>query len=133
MVVGMTAQTHRNRHVLVLAQIIGRTHIVQRLRLQHEMIEALGRVGGFDKGERMMARIAVEKGGLKSCARGRRDMDIIADPHPQDISIKVDALLGVIHQDHKMSQALLSGFKARDRSRRLKRFIKMNERTIEYL
>ena len=67
------------------------------------MIQAFGRVGGFDKGDRMMARIAVEKGGLKSHARSRGDMDIVADPHPQDITIKVNALCGVIHQDHKMS------------------------------
>ncbi len=95
------------------------------------MMQPLGRVECWNESQGMMAWITVEKGGLEGYAWSRSGLDKVADPHLENVPIKRDAPLCIIYRDDTMSKTLLAGFKARGRSRRLKRFVKRDRRAVE--
>ena len=80
------------------------------------MVQALFDFGRLNKRNRVMAWVTVEKSGLKCHPWCWCDLDVVADPHAQHIPIKVNALLSVIDQDHKMAESQVTSVKPRNRS-----------------
>lgn len=58
---GMFAQAHEDRHVAVLTEIVRRAHIIERIHLEHKVVQPLGRLWQCGKGQRMVPRVAVKK------------------------------------------------------------------------
>ena len=111
-VVGVATKAARNRNALILAEVKSRSHVVQRLGLEHKMIQPFGRIRSGVERDRMMSRVAMEKGQAESVSRRPLDLDEIADAHAEHVSVKRDASVKIIHCDHHVAEPL----RARDES-----------------
>src|SRR5579863_1321593 len=88
--------------------------------------------GKFAKGQRVMARIAVQK--VDHHARGRTAphlyLDKITDPHAQRVAIKVQTFGRVGDAQHDMTESHQAGLETRYRARGVKRRLEVHQRTV---
>src|SRR4051812_38289702 len=96
MIVRVTPHTPCDGYALVLAQEMGHTDIVERFDLQHEMPQPLRRIGHGHECQGMVPWIAVEESHTASPCHPR-ELDKIADAHPQHVTVKVQAFVNIIH------------------------------------
>jgi len=89
------SQTHRDGDLLLLTEVIGRSHIVQRVQLQHEVTYLLWAGSSAEKGQRVVARITVEKYQCHMTNARAIPMNIITNTESKDISIEGNASLEI--------------------------------------
>ena len=80
MIIRMPPHATRHWHTLILAQEVGHTDIIERFDLQHEMPQALRRLGHGHERQGVMPGIAVEEGHAASPCDAR-ELDKIPDAH----------------------------------------------------
>src|SRR6266849_5747977 len=114
MVVRMFPELHRNRHFLRLAEIVRGSNVIERLELQHEMMQAFGRSGHLRKGDRVVSRIAVEKHNPHLNLWGWGKIHKVAYAHSQQITIEMQTAVKVIDPNYEVSYPLFARFEAGD-------------------
>src|SRR5438132_12194355 len=131
MISRMATEGRRKRHAVVSAAVVGGAHIVERLHLQHEVIEAFGRADPLVQRQGVMARIAVEE------PEGRVDAfkwfhNIVADAHAQRVLVEPHALAEIVDHEDEMPKTQGTRLETAYRSRG-DEWVRRHQGTVEDL
>src|SRR5260370_22766320 len=79
----------------------------------------------------MMARIAMHEGHRQRqrLPPAHAEVDKIANPHPEHVAIKVQALLAIVGADHDMAESHRAGLEPGNQARRPKRRLVVHQRS----
>src|SRR3974390_820605 len=96
----MPTELHRDA-VVLLRDVVALAHIVERVKLHHEMMHAA--VAPLGNGEAVMAAVDVHE------IERHRWAHEVSDPESQQVPIEGQGRVDVWHDQHGMSQALRAG------------------------
>src|SRR5262245_54445934 len=86
-VVHVAAEIDGNGNALSQAEVPAGTDIVERVALEHDVVDSLGRVRGLQDGDRVVAGIAVEKSQASRTAR-RPYFGEVRDTEAEEIAVE---------------------------------------------
>ena len=84
--------------------VVGATHCVDVVDLEHDVPDALGGVRHGREGERVVTRVAVREG-----AEQRSELDVVRQLEAQQVEVEVTVLLVVVHELDDVAEATLTG------------------------
>lgn len=117
-IVWMLAERFRDPHAVVEGAIVDPAQILERPRLEHEVVDRFGQA--FAERDRMVAPIGVEEGDVDVVTAEKLAFDAIAQPKVEELFEKTPTFLERTCAKRDMAEAEIAGFEASRDERQLR-------------